>query len=127
MNFKHNLLVITPSVLNLRFMNNGSSELGVKKLKELKLVSKLLLSSENLILDLYMSTLILLFFNLLEKLNVLKDNIFKFQKLLESFFSKKKNSRCTSMNYNMSSMNIKRFLEKSNQSPKISYNLILKI
>jgi hypothetical protein len=41
MNFKLNLLVIILLDLNLRFMNNGSLELGVKKLKEQKLVFKL--------------------------------------------------------------------------------------
>jgi hypothetical protein len=41
MNYKLNLLVITLLDLNLRFMNNGSLELGVKKLKEQKLVFKL--------------------------------------------------------------------------------------
>lgn len=36
MNFKLNLLVIIPLDLNLKYMNNGFSEHGAKKLKELK-------------------------------------------------------------------------------------------
>jgi hypothetical protein len=83
-------------------MSSGSSELGVKKLKELKLDYKPLLLLESLRLDLFMSILILLSFSLFVKLSVLKDNTFKFQKLPELFSSKKKNSRCTSMSFNMS-------------------------
>jgi hypothetical protein len=83
-------------------MSSGSSELGVKKLKELKLDYKLLSLSESLKLDLFMLISILLSFSLFVKPNVLKDNTFKFQKLPELFSFKKKNSRCTSMSFNMS-------------------------
>lgn len=89
-------------------MNNGSSEHGAKKLKELKLVFKPLLLSENQILDPFMLTSILLSFNLFVKPNVLKDNTFKSQKPQELFFFKKRNLRCTSMNFNTFLMNIKK-------------------
>jgi hypothetical protein len=102
MNCKLNLLVIIQLVLNSKFMSSGSSELGVKKLKELKLDYKPLLLLESLRLDLFMSILILLSFSLFVKLSVLKDNTFKFQKLPELFFCKKKNSKCTLMSFNMS-------------------------
>jgi len=102
MNCKLNLLVIIQLVLNSRFMSSGSSELGVKKLKELKLDYKPLLLLESLRLDPFMSISILLSFSLFVKLSVLKDNTFKFQKLPELFSFKKKNSRCTSMSFNMS-------------------------
>jgi hypothetical protein len=83
-------------------MSSGSSELGVKKLKELKLDYKLLSLSENLKLDLFMLISILLSFSLFVKPNVLKDNTFKFQKLPELFSCKKKNSKCILMSFNMS-------------------------
>jgi hypothetical protein len=102
MNCKLNLLVIIQLVLNSKFMSSGSSELGVKKLKELKLDYKLLSLSENLKLDLFMLISILLSFSLFVKPNVLKDNTFKFQKLPELFSCKKKNSKCTLMSFNMS-------------------------